>query len=56
MPSTNEADDLKDEIGRKRRAGPSIAVLSMCESIEEVFQDGTLMLTDHLIRGDGKPD
>jgi hypothetical protein len=56
MSSTNEADDLKDEIGRKRKAGPSIAVLSMCEPIEEAFQDGTLMLTDPLIRGDGKPD
>jgi hypothetical protein len=56
MASTNEADDLKEEIARKRKAGPSIAVLNICEPIEDALQDGTLILTDPLIRGDGKPD
>jgi hypothetical protein len=56
MASTNEADDLKEEIARKRKAGPSIAVLKICEPIEDALQDVTLMLTAPLIRGDRKQD
>jgi hypothetical protein len=56
MASTEEADDFEEEIGRKRKAAPSIAMLNTCGPIEDALQDGTLMLAAPLIRGDGKPE